>query len=360
RFNWMILAHTQSYYLTFIQFIEWTGYLAISFLLVFFAVSLYSIQRFRRKERWILPVFSALLILTLIIYGTFRVRQIDRQEYRLIDTALIQPNVDPYLKWDTGFKERAFEMLMSKSREIVKQNPDLIIWPETATPFHLRNHPDVLSSIAEFTSTNHVYLLTGTPDYGYSSDSSAGYTFNAAFLFSPGQPELEKYYKIALVPGSETIPFKTLLPSLRKFDLGGGDFFPGKDFTVFRLRIPERIGHFNGLEYRTSGKIKNDTLEIGFSAVICYESVFPHLVRRFIDSGANLLAIITNDGWFGVTSGPFQHARFAVFRAIENRVSIIRCTNTGISCFIDPTGRILQKKGLNIPAKMNARLPIIL
>ena len=98
--------------------------------------------------------------------------------------------------------------------------------------------------------------------------------------------------------------------------------------------------------------------KIGLSAVICYESAFPEIVRNFVREGANILTIITNDGWFGSTSGPYQHAQLAVLRAIENRVSILRCANTGISSVIDPTGRIIKKADLNNKKNLFALVPI--
>ncbi len=358
RFNWMTLAYTQSYYLHFIQIIEYTGYLFLSFVLVFAAVSLYAAVRFRRKERWLLPGFTFLLILILIVFGEYRMHQVHGMEYQIMKVGLVQPDVDPYEKWSPDFKDQAFHLLMSQSRQMTVDKPDLIVWPETATPFYLKNYPDMLGEIASFTDSSQLYLLTGTPDYEYSPDYSAGYTYNAAFFFGPGSRKFEKYYKIALVPGSESVPFKTWLPFLRNLDVGGGDFFPGGEFTVFNLRIPKRSGSFHSGAYSVSSISPPDSVSVGLSAVICYESVFPHLVRQFIKSGAAVLAVVTNDGWFGNTSGPYQHARYAVFRAVENRVAVVRCANTGISAFIDPAGRVLKQAGLNTRSNMVTWIPV--
>jgi len=122
--------------------------------------------------------------------------------------------------------------------------------------------------------------------------------------------------------------------------------------------IPRRIGKYNGSEYTISKNDTSKTIPIGISTVICYESVFGHLVRNFVNSGANLLTIITNDGWFGTTSGPYQHAQYAVYRAVENRVSIVRAANTGVSELIDPAGRILKKAPLNSRMSLSGLLPI--
>jgi len=270
----------------------------------------------------------------------------------------VQPNVDPYQKWDPEFQEGAFQMLMQDSRKLAALEPDLIVWPETATPFYLRTHLAEIEEIVTFLDTLKIHLLTGTPDYQYNADKSDVFTYNAAFFFRPGNPSFDSYYKMALVPGSETIPFKKYFPVLRKVEVGGGDFFPGNEFARFNFEIPFRTGNFREQHYQNTYLIRDSTFQVSLSAIICYESVFPHIVREFIDKGANVLTIITNDGWFGLTSGPYQHARFAVLRAIENRVSIIRCANTGISGFIDPVGRILTRANLNTHAQLTAVIPL--
>ncbi len=358
RFNWLTLAYTQTYYLPFVQFIEWTGYLGVSFILVVMAVSIYVVFRYAHRERWLVPLGSLILILCAFLYGKYRMHQIDITDHYLIKAGLVQPNVDPYEKWDPEFQQNAFNMLMDASRQMMNEKPELVVWPETATPFYLRTHINEINRIAAFTDSNDVYLLTGTPDYQYSPDKSDVYTYNAAFFFRPGDPSYQSYYKIALVPGSETMPFKKYFPFLRDWDVGGGDFFPGHKYAVFDFKIAVRRGNFRDKLYQENEFESSDSVMTALSAAICYESVFPHMIRNFISNGANLLTIITNDGWFGTTSGPYQHARYAVYRAIENRVSIIRCANTGISCFIDPTGRVLKKAGLNTRKDLLAQVPL--
>lgn len=358
RFNWLTLAYTQTYYLPLIQIVEITGYLFISLLILIVSEILFL---WINSKKLIQFKFLSLILLPLIllwIYGEIRMKQLDEKNYSLLKAGLVQPNVDPYQKWEPDFQESAFQMLLQDSRELVTHSPDLIVWPETATPFYLRNHFGEMEKIVTFLDSHQVHLLTGTPDYQYSADKTDVYTYNAAFFFRPGDFSFESYYKMALVLGSETMPFKKYFPFLRKIDVGGGDFFPGDQYSLFRFNVPFRRGTFTNNQYTLNYQKEDSTSPVILSAVICYESVFPHIVRRFIHNGANVLTIITNDGWFGTTSGPYQHARYAVYRAIENRVSIIRCANTGISCFIDPVGRVLSRARLNTHKNLIAYVPI--
>jgi len=358
RFNWLTLAYTQTYYRHFIQILDITGYYSLSFILVVFAVFIYILYSYRSKAKWILVGVMGMVIISLYLYGANRIRNYESREFPLIRAALVQPNVDPFEKWDPEFQQTAFQMLMDASREIILQRPQLIVWPETATPFYLRARISALRRIQGFLDSTGVYLLTGTPDYGYLKETQEYISYNAAFFFRPGGTGFERYYKMALVPAAESMPFKRTFPFLRKIDVGGGDFFPGTEYKVFQFTVPELRGKFEDKKYVVTKRDSSKTTEVGLSAIICYESVFPHLVRQFIREGANLLTIITNDGWFGLTNGPYQHAQYAIFRAVENRVSIIRCANTGISSFIDPTGRIIDRAGLNTRKDLVSLLPV--
>ncbi len=359
RFNWLNLAYTQTYFLPFIQFAEYTGYDGVSFLVVLTTVILYYIVWGNRRRRPGLVVFLVLLIGGVSLWGFWRMEHFSRHNVPLVRAALVQPNVDPYQKWDPTFQQEAFRMLMEASEELAPLRPHLIVWPETATPFYLRTETTAQQEIHRFVDSTGICLLTGTPDYAYFPEEKDYHTYNAAFFFTPGRPYFETYYKMALVPAAESMPFKKTFPFLRKLDVGGGDFFPGEKFSVFEFKIPYFHGHFAAGEYRPvpdSSASKQTVVKL--AAVICYESVFPHIVREFIQNGANLLTIITNDGWFGVTNGPFQHYRYAVYRAIENRVSIIRCANTGISGFIDPLGRVLEKAPLETKRNLIHWIPV--
>lgn len=358
RFNWMTLAHTQTYYLPFIQIIDVSGTLGISFVLVVLGVLVFYFFQLGDRLKWVPALLALGIIFFLVDYGFHRMNHFNQKKYPLIKAAIVQPNVDPFQKWDPDFQQEAFQMLLKSSRRLVSLKPNIIIWPETATPFFMRARFSALHRIHSFLDSTQTFLLTGTPDYEFLKETNTYKTYNAAFFFSPRKSGYQTYRKMALVPAAESMPFKKFLPFLRKIDVGGGDFFPGKEFTVFRFKIPWYLGRFKGDSYHAVKVDSSRMVRIGLSAIICYESVFPQIVRKFILNGANLLTIITNDGWFGLTNGPYQHAQFAVLRAIENRVSVIRCANTGISGFIDPTGKYLRKAPLGSKRDFTAWIPV--
>ncbi|MCD6532356.1 apolipoprotein N-acyltransferase, partial [bacterium] len=146
--------------------------------------------------------------------------------------------------------------------------------------------------------------------------------FNSAVVVMPDGSYQQTYNKIQLVPFSEYIPLQDKFKFLRKLNYGGSHFTPGDEFTIFDINSAK------------------------FGVMICYESIFTHIARKFRSSGAEFLVNITNDGWFGKSQGPYQHAMFNVFRAIENRIWIARCANTGISMFVDPHGVITHRTRL--------------
>ena len=175
--------------------------------------------------------------------------------------------------------------------------------------------------------------------------------FNSAFVIQPHNPEIKSYAKMQLVPFGERVPyqdsfpFKYIIKFLDTLELGQGNWSRGRDATVFSipLKLNTNFNSSNSTSRGDSSYIKTTK----FAVPICYESVFPDLVRKFVVRGAEFLVVITNDAWFGrpnlpsvLSGGMFQHAQIATFRAIENRIAIARCANTGVSAFIDRYGRM--------------------
>ncbi len=159
-------------------------------------------------------------------------------------------------------------------------------------------------------------LLLGSPAYERHDDGSYSY-YNSAFLLSAESRELERSDKIHLVPFGEYVPLGRLLTFINKLVVGVGDFSPGKV-------KPLALG--------------DDPLGV----LICYEVIFPGLARDYVRKGSRLLVNLTNDAWFGRSSAPYQHLAMARFRAIENRIWLVRAANTGISAAISPSGRVVS------------------
>ncbi len=204
-------------------------------------------------------------------------------------------------------------------------------------------------SIYNFVQKNKVYLLTGMPDIRYyvnGSDlpSDAKYnqegdyyyrTYNAIYLFSPYTRNIQKYGKMKLVPFGERVPFVDTFPflgDLIRWGVGITGWNVGRDTLVFN--VPLRI---------KNDKKSRDTLKL--NGLVCYESIYPDFVASFVKKGAQLITVVTNDSWYGNSSGPYQHKEMSVLRAVENRRSVLRSANGGISCFINPLGiTVIQSK----------------
>lgn len=312
-FPWLSLGYSQARYPLIIQQVSVYGIYGLSWWLVLVNVALYK-TLLKRKFRYL---FILLIIIGApLIYGIHRMQ---RPQGRTITVAVIQPNIDPNLKFTRGMREETFERLISLSKNSTQfKHVDLIIWPETATPIFLRKSGTYHDRVLALANSTNAPVFTGTPIY----ENTENEIYNGAVLIEPHKGITQEYRKIHLVPFGEHIPFGQHVPALRKIDVGGGDYAPGNRYTVFHSPA------------------------IDFSCLICFESIFPELSRRFVRDGAQLLVNITNDGWFGTISGPQQHNDMAILRAVENAVPLARCSNTGISMVVDRFGRIQQETRL--------------
>ncbi|HVP57249.1 MAG TPA: apolipoprotein N-acyltransferase, partial [bacterium] len=206
--------------------------------------------------------------------------------------------------------------------DMTRQTPRaaMVVWPETAIPLYVKHSSSYLDTIAALASTSGSYILTGFPDYERTPKGIAYY--NSAMLVSPAGRIVDEYRKIHLVPFGEMIPFEDRIAILKQINFGEGDFTAGKVYRVFHLDSEE------------------------FATAICFESIYPSLVRKFVGEGARFIVNITNDEWFGPSAGPYQHAEMAVMRSVECRVGLARCANTGVSMLVDPYGRVTARTGI--------------
>jgi len=200
---------------------------------------------------------------------------------------------------------------------------DLIVWPETSFPGYLEDDPVMAAQLRSVVRQSRTDVLVGAPTFG---DLEKGLHFyNSAVFFGPDGEERGRYHKVHLVPFGEYVPFEPFFSFIRNF-AQIGRFTAGQERTIFTMVT----------------RYQKTNIKVNFAALICYEDIFPDLVREFRNNGADFLVNMTNDAWFGKTSAPYQHAQASVFRAVENRVHVVRAANTGLSCFISPEGRILD------------------
>jgi apolipoprotein N-acyltransferase len=331
-FPWALLGYSQYDQLPVIQIADITGIYGVSFLVVLTNILLaqvlqmglaqVSLMEIREPMPGVRMVLALAVLVGSLLYGHWRLAPhptlFSDQTLRI---GLVQPNIDQSRKWDVVFRRETIDRFEHLTTQAAK-NADLVIWPEAATPFLFEVEDDYREELLRFVRAGGVPLLLGSPATKVEKDSNQLRLLNSAFLVSADGRILDRYDKIHLVPFGEYIPLKDILWFLNKLVVGIGDFLPGNGPEVMQ---------------GPGGR---------FGVVICFEVIFPDLVRRFVDLGADYMVTITNDAWFGRSSAPYQHFSMVVFRAVENRVYFARAANTGISGFIDPFGHVLQRSGI--------------
>ena len=330
-FGWALLGHTQWQTPPIIQIADAAGAYGVSFLIVFTNVLISSKIKKKIKGHVPEPRYLAFLVIVLIavaIYGYYKVEgKFDGAEVRV---SVIQGNIPQSEKWDEKFAGRILDRYISLTREAAKDKPDLIIWPETSVPGFLETDQALRDKVTALAKEVNTYLLVGTQTE--KAPQKVRY-YNSAALISDKGEIVQRYDKIHLVPFGEYVPMGNNYLSFikKRYDMGE-DYTAGHDYTVFKM--PTRNGKVLG---EAQGR------EVKFGVLICFEDVFPELSRSFVRRGADFLVVITNDAWYMKTAAPFQHTQPSVFRAVEERVNVIRCANTGYSCFIDQTGKITRE-----------------
>jgi apolipoprotein N-acyltransferase len=249
--------------------------------------------------------------------------------------ACLQPCLDQ-LHWGNNSLTHSFDTLEQMVYTAAQSDPDAIIMAESALLCYLQRRSVYKRRFSAWVESTQTPIITGALHWEPSDNNGAQYrVFNTAFCMTPGRMRFERYYKMKLVPFSEALPFEGLFPILSRVNLGESDFSAGSDDTPFTI---------------------SDSLVV--APFICYEIIYPDFVRSRVDDSIDMLLNITNDGWFGTTSGPYHHAAMARMRAIENGISLVRCANSGISLVADPAGSLIAHTRLNQPVILKAEVPI--
>ena len=242
---------------------------------------------------------------------------------------LVQPSIPQTLIWDAKESTNRFQQLLRLSEQALTNNPEVLIWPEAAVPNLLRWHKETYQAVTDLARSHKVWMIIGADDAeprrNTSNPNDADY-YNSSFLVSPEGQILKSYRKRLLVVFGEYIPLVRWLPFLKYFTpIEEGGFTPGDGPVSFELTDP---------------KVKT-------SVLICFEDNFPHAVRDYVDDDTDFLVNLTNNGWFGEGAAQWQHAANALFRAVENGLPLVRCTNNGLTCWVDAQGRLRDVFGLD-------------
>jgi len=313
-FTWGSVGFSQSSLIHLIQFASIGGLPLVTLWVLFLNIFIYLFfkdLRTKRKERMIYLIsFLALLVIPFMYSQIILRRGISTVGYKTI--GVVQPNILPSDKRKSDV-ERLLRM-----KKIIEESPDadLYVLPETASPFSLANNKSTELFFIDIANEKRAPVITGMVDYERKKGGFSYYN-TAAVVDSAGIEGI--YRKVFLLPFVERLPFDDVIPKLREVDLGQGQYTPGSEFPVFKVN------------------------NLNFSVYICYEAIFPQLLRNFVENGAEFLVNITEDGWFGRTNGPYQHAQMAAFQSIIFRRAVVRSANTGVSFISDPYGRIVKK-----------------
>ena len=342
RFPWIVLGHGLAMFRSFIQIADTIGSIGLSFLVVAINSAIFFAIEKPKKEKIKFAVIGLLLFIMPLIYGFVKISNYDKGE-KSVRVGLIQPDLNPWKKWEAGNLEEQIKLYTDLSNKAIEDSARVIIWPETGLPVYFRSRAYNLqrNALHKFIINNDISLLTGMPDrFIYSKEDAPEdakkvpqrdiyYTsYNSLWGMIPESENIQAYQKMLLVPFGEFTPFAGSLPFLREFiqwGVGIGNWNIGQNVTV--MNFPKRMG--SGFE--------ND-IKVG--GVICIESIFQEFVTRFVNEDADFIAVVTNDSWYGNSSGPRQHKYIGVLRAVENNRSVVRCANGGISCIISPVGEI--------------------
>jgi apolipoprotein N-acyltransferase len=327
-FGWALLGHSQYQNLWLIQIADITGVYGISFLIVMVNVVIADALLAKPKALLYERLFSFIIIVFLfgvsIGYSFFVLKNnFGGQKIRV---GVAQGNISLRQHWDPKAWPFILRDYFALSEQLIKEKSDLIIWPESSYPGSPEEEPGTFEQFKDSvarTKIPHVIGIVIKEDENY---------FNSALLFSSNNKKGQRYDKLHLVPFGEYIPLRDRLPFLASI-VPIDDFIAGKEVVLF--------------EAPQNQKDKKTQQGFFYSVLVCFEDTIPELARACVRKGSNLLVNISNDAWFGDTNEPFLHLQSAVFRSIENHRYLVRCGNIGISCFIDPCGRILKRVEAN-------------
>jgi apolipoprotein N-acyltransferase len=319
-FPWVPLGNSQVTVLPVAQLASVLGVYGVSGLVAFVNSAVAYALLVGGRRRLTAIAAAALVVFAVGAWGTWRVAGATlTREGMPLRVGLVQGNIAQEDKWDRSQARRIFTTHIAMTREAVAKGAEYVLWPESSTPFMFEedaNGGDMLRAISRETN---VPILFGSDQL---EREPTPRLYNAAFLVTPEGETAAVYRKIHLVPFGEYIPFKSWLFFVSPLVESLAEFAPGGSIVLLPVD-----GHLT-------------------STAICYEVVYPSLIREAVEAGSELLTTITNDAWYGHSSAPYQHFEMASMRAIEQGRYLARAANTGISGIVDPYGRVVTASAI--------------
>ena len=330
-FPWMDVGYSLYQVPFLLQIADLGGHHAVSFFIVFTNTFLFLLLVGRLKLQRVFALLpGGVFIAAVLLYSGLRYSEINgivtSTTQPKVTVGVVQGNIRQEQKWTAEIQEETVRIYTDMTKSLQGNNPPAFtVWPETALPFYPTSNK-LMGPLFDFVAANNSAVLTGAPWYEIIDPKARTVKFyNSAVLLESDGRYHGSYYKTHLVPFGEYVPFKKLLFFLAPLVEAVGDFSPG---TIEKPLV-------------------KDGTKAG--VLICFESAFPDLSRRWVEVGANILVNLTNDAWYGKSSAPKQSLAMTVLRAVETRRSVVRSANTGISAFITPLGVITKQSDIFVP-----------
>lgn len=393
-FPWLALGYSQARNLAGVQLAALFGVYGVSAVVILFNALAAEVVDLLRRRAFRLAFLYGNLALGLVVVvhiGGLLALDDPTPTDPPVTAGILQSGIAQDLKWDHEFRQtgetyRIYQRQVEKVLEKSARPPDIIIWPESSATCYLEKTPDQLSRVRGIVNLSGCRHLVGTQvEELENGPRGERRRYNAALLYEPGVPEpLERYYKIHLVPFSETIPFGQDVPFIAQMIARASNFDSGWRMPLFEV-VPGRGAEEWPLEEpgfhpprspwmppdyvpHSPPEVTDRLLPVEplpgepviarFGLLICFESIYPEMARSYTRRGADFLVVITNDAWFRQSAAPYQHNEVAALRAVEGRVPVLRSANAGVSGWFDPWGRFMDQTRLDVEAAVVVNLPL--
>jgi apolipoprotein N-acyltransferase len=342
-FPWATLGYAQHESLALMALAPYTGVYGLSFVTVLAGAAIARVLRDRSERRPIAVAAWASLGGAAALYAlgfALQSGDVDESPSR-VRIAAIQGNIDQGEKWSAARKQAIFAVYADLTRQAAADGAEWIVWPETAVPGALEGDPELRGRLSALASETGAELVVGGVGLTLSASLRPSAYFDSAFVFDPAGEIRDRYDKSHLVPFGEYVPFQDLIGVVVK--------------AVARGIAPVGVNAGPGprpIQLSAGGT------RVPVGVPICYELLFPDLVRRFVERGGQVLLAITNDAWYGRTGAPYQFLAITAMRSAETRVWTVRAANTGVSAIIDSRGRVTRQTPIFESAWVAADVPL--